>query len=246
MIGKIHSLESFSALDGPGARFTVFMQGCPMRCRYCHNPDTWNEIGGEKWEAEDLASHILRYSKFLRSGGVTVSGGEPMLQRGFVTELFEILKSAGMHTCLDTSGATFDPGDLANVREHEDLLRQTDLVLLDIKHIDAERHKALCGRGNEDILAFARFLDLLGVDVWIRHVLVEGYTDDDESLLRLRDFLDTLSNVKRVEVLPYHDMAKEKYERMGIDYSLKDAAPPTAERVESAERILGAGRFERA
>ncbi len=236
MVGRIHSFESFGTVDGPGIRFVVFMQGCPMRCLYCHNPDTWVGEGGKEYTAEEVAANALRYkSYFSGGGGVTVSGGEPMLQAAFVEELFTVLKKNGIHTALDTSGIMFRAD---NPHAFDGLLAVTDLVLLDIKHIDGARHKELTGRANDGILAFAGYLSEIGKPVWIRHVLVPGYTDDDEYLHRLADFIKTLKNVQRVEVLPYHTMGVSKYERLGKEYPLKGVEPPAKERVLNARAIL--------
>ena len=240
MTGRIHSYESFGTVDGPGIRFVVFLQGCPMRCRYCHNPDTWQAEGGTRAEAEEVAREALKYkSYFAANGGVTVSGGEPLLQLGFVLELFSALKKKGVHTCLDTSGICFAEDD----GRYEELACLTDLVLLDIKHIDDAAHRFLTGRSNAPVLAFAKFLAAHGVRMWVRHVLVPGITDDDDALRRLRAFLDTLPNVDRVEVLPYHTMGVQKYRALEKNYPLEGVQPPSAERVENAKRILRSGRF---
>ncbi|MCD8286747.1 MAG: pyruvate formate lyase-activating protein [Clostridia bacterium] len=240
MLGRIHSFESFGTVDGPGIRFVVFMQGCPMRCAYCHNPDTWNLTGGRLMESGRVAGEAMKYYRYIKNGGVTVTGGEPLLQRAFVAELFEKLHEEGLHTALDTSGITFDYKDKYVIEEHNRVLENTDLVLLDIKHIDNDRHVNLTGKPNDNILAFARYLDMIGKDVWIRHVLVPGLTDKDEYLTRLNDFISTLSNVKKVEVLPYHTMGEAKYEKLGMDYRLKGLQPPSDARVQNARRILGA------
>ncbi len=235
MIGRVHSFESFGTVDGPGIRFVVFLQGCPLRCQYCHNPDTWT-AGGTEYSAAEVANRVLRYKNyFSNGGGVTVSGGEPLLQKEFVKELFTLLKAEGVHTCLDTSGCTFE-------REKADeflpLLNVTDLVLLDIKHIDENEHKKLTGKGNQNALAFAQFLSENGKKIWIRHVLVPEKTDKDEWLYRLKAFIDGLKTVEKVEVLPYHTMGEVKYEKLGYTYPLKGVLPPTKERVENAKRIL--------
>ena len=236
MTGKIHSFESFGTVDGPGIRFVVFVQGCPMRCLYCHNPDTWSAAGGTQYTAEEVASRILKYKNyFTGGGGATVSGGEPLMQAAFVEELFTILKKSGIHTALDTSGALYDA---RNPRAFDSLLAVTDLVLLDIKHIDDGEHIKLTGRSNKNILAFARYLSDLGKPVWIRHVLVPGITDNDEYLHRLKAFLSTLTNVEKVEVLPYHTMGEVKYNKLGINYPLKGVQPPSPERVKNAKEIL--------
>lgn len=235
LTGYIHSFESLGTVDGPGIRFVVFMQGCPMRCRYCHNPDTWQISGGSKYTAEEVALRALKYKSYIKNGGVTVSGGEPLMQTEFVCELFSILKSNGIHTALDTSGIAFSKENSGNFAN---LLNVTDLVLLDIKHIDDTEHRKLTGFGNANVLDFAKFVSDNGTDIWIRHVLVRGITDNDEYLYKLRQFIDTLKTVKKVEVLPYHSMGEVKYEKLGIPYPLKGTTPPSKERVENAVRIL--------
>ena len=238
MVGRIHSFESFGTVDGPGIRFVVFLQGCPLRCQYCHNPDTWR-AGGEEYSAEEVVNRVWKYRNYFgKDGGVTVTGGEPLLQIDFIIELFTLLKEKGLHTCIDTSGITFRADDKACVEKHEKLLAVTDLVLLDIKHIDEEACKKLTGQSNQNTLAFARFLSEKNKPIWIRQVLVPNLTDNDESLQRTREFLDTLGSVERVEVLPYHTMGEVKYEKLGMDYPLKGVQPPTKERVENAKRIL--------
>ncbi|MGN1104082.1 MAG: pyruvate formate-lyase-activating protein [Candidatus Coproplasma sp.] len=236
MTGRIHSFESFGTVDGPGIRFVVFTQGCPMRCKYCHNPDTWAVNGGKEYTAEQVAKNALRYKNyFANGGGVTVSGGEPLLQIGFVKELFSILKANGVHTALDTSGVVYTED---KKEEIDELLRYTDLVLLDIKHINPEEHKALTAWDNKNVLAFAEHLSNISKPVWIRHVLVPGITDNDEYLCDLSAFIKGLKNVERVEVLPYHTMGVVKYEKLGLSYPLEGVQPPTAERVKNAKQIL--------
>ena len=239
MVGRIHSFESFGTVDGPGIRFVVFMQGCPLRCMYCHNPDTWGSADGTEYTAEDVASRVMRYKNYYGDkGGVTASGGEPLLQIDFITELFRLCKAQGVTTCADTTGITFNPDDPESVKKHEKLLEVCDLFLLDIKHIDEDKHKQLTGHSNKRPLAFAKFLSDHGKRIWIRHVLVPGFTDNDESLKALRAFIDTLSSVEKVEVLPYHTMGEVKYEKLGIPYPLKGVQPPVKERVMNAKRIL--------
>lgn len=249
MTGYIHSFESFGTSDGPGIRFVVFLQGCPMRCLYCHNPDTRDffsdgESGGEKnrlgraYEAQRVLEEILKYEKYISSGGVTVSGGEPLMQAEFVAELFALLKEKGIHTALDTSGCAFDPADGAKTKKIEKLLSLTDLILLDIKQIDSAAHKLLTGRGNENILAFARFASSRCNKMWIRHVLVPGYTDFDENLKSIGEFAWSLGTVEKVQILPYHTLGKAKYEKMGLPYPLEGVEPPTEERIKNARRIM--------
>lgn len=238
MEGNIHSFESFGTVDGPGIRYVVFMQGCPMRCKYCHNPDTWQVGAGKKYTAEAVFKEILKYKNYIKSGGVTVSGGEPLLQAEFIAELFRLLKAEGIHTALDTSGVTFDKDNQQSVEKHLSVLRYTDLVLLDIKHIDEDEHKALTGFSNNRTLDFAQFLSENGKKMWIRHVLVPDITDKDEYLQKLKQFISGLKTVERVEVLPYHTMGEVKYEKLGLPYPLKGVQPPAKQRIENARKIL--------
>ncbi len=238
MEGNIHSFESFGTVDGPGIRYVVFMQGCPMRCKYCHNPDTWQVGAGKKYTAEAVFKEILKYKNYIKSGGVTVSGGEPLLQAEFIAELFRLLKAEGIHTALDTSGVTFDKDNPQSVEKHLSVLRYTDLVLLDIKHIDEDEHKALTGFSNKRMLDFAQFLSENGKKMWIRHVLVPDITDKDEYLQKLKQFISGLKTVERVEVLPYHTMGEVKYEKLGLPYPLKGVQPPAKQRIENARKIL--------
>ena len=243
---KVHSLESFGAADGPGVRYVIFLQGCRMRCQFCHNPDTWEEQGGTEYTAEELLSKALRYRNYWGTeGGVTVSGGEPLLQMDFLLEFFTLAKKMGIHTVLDTAGQPF-------TRENpffgtlEKLMEVTDLLLLDIKEMNAERHRRLTGRDNANILDFAHYLSEIGKPVWIRHVLVPERSDFTEDLQSLRAFLDTLTNVERVEVLPYHTLGVFKWENMGIKYPLEGIRPPEAERIVRAEEILGCRKNQKA
>ena len=242
MTGRIHSYESFGTVDGPGIRFVIFFQGCPMRCKYCHNPDTWEGKAGREVTAEEAVREALKYkSYFGAKGGVTATGGEPMLQLPFLTELFSLLKEKGIHTCLDTSAAPFPAEEDADRSAFDELLKVTDLVLLDIKHIDEEAHKALTGRSGAHARAFARYLSERGKPIWIRHVLVPGITDDDGALHRLKAFLDTLKTVEKVEVLPYHTLGIAKYRSLGIAYPLEGVRPPEKERIKNAREILCTG-----
>lgn len=235
MTGRIHSYETMGAVDGPGLRFVLFLQGCGLRCRYCHNPDTWDCGGGKLVTAEAMAEKIAKYRRYFgRRGGMTVSGGEPLLQIDFLCELFDRLKSIGISTAIDTSGAEYDPAD----PRYADLLRLTDLVLLDIKQIDDAVCRKLTGRGNAATLAFAERLSGDGIPMWIRQVLVPGWTDSEETLRATRRWIDSLKTVKRVEVLPYHTLGKAKYEALGIPYPLGDTQVPDAESVKRAEQIL--------
>lgn len=237
-MGRVHSTESFGSVDGPGIRFLIFLQGCPMRCRYCHNPDTWNLLGGEEKTADELLDKAERYRSYWGStGGITVSGGEALMQLDFLLELFTKAHQRGINTCLDTSAQPFTrQGEW--FEKFSRLMAVTDTVLLDIKHIDPEEHKKLTRWDNANILDCARYLSEAGVRVWIRHVLVPGITDDDSYLRRLREFIDGLSNVEKVEVLPYHTLGKFKYETLGLDYTLEGVQPPSKDRIDNAVRIL--------
>ncbi len=240
--GRVHSTESFGSVDGPGVRFVIFLQGCRLRCRYCHNPDTWSVDGGEECTAEGLLESAERYRGYWgREGGITVSGGEPLLQIDFLLDLFRNAKLRGINTCIDTAGQPFsrDEPFLSQFRE---LCLLTDLFIVDIKHIDPQKHIFLTGSGNENILDMLRYLSDIGKPVWIRHVLVPGLTDDDEWLRRTGEFIASLSNVQRVEVLPYHSFGAYKWDKLGIRYSLGNTLPPTADRVENAKKLLDCGR----
>ena len=234
MIGKIHSVESFGTVDGPGIRFVVFMQGCTLKCKYCHNRDTWDTHSGTEISVQELVKQILNYKTYIDNsgGGVTVSGGEPLLQAEFVTELFKNLKSIGIHTVLDTAGSI----PISN--QIKDLLKYTDLVLLDIKHIDNEKCINLTGFSNKNNLEFAKYLSNLKIPVWIRQVLVPGYTDDKFDLQKLKKFLDTLENVEKIELLPYHDLGKFKWKEIGETYELENVLPPNKEDIDKAKNIL--------
>ncbi len=240
MEGKIHSVFSGGTVDGPGIRFVVFTQGCPLRCKYCHNPDSWLSSDGEVRSVQDLTAEIIKYkSYFGQKGGVTVSGGEPLLQIDFVIELLKSVKRYGINTAVDTSGYTFKIDDDNVVKKFEELDKYCDLYLLDIKHIDNEKHKNLTGVSNVNTLSFAKWLSNRNSKVWIRHVLVPGYTDFDEDLQNLAEFIKTLNNVEKIEVLPYHTMGVVKYQNMGVEYPLKDVKAPTKDRVLNAKKILG-------
>ena len=235
MKGIIHSTESFGAADGPGLRYVIFVRGCRMRCRYCHNPDTWSAEGGEEYSADEVLKKALRYRNYWKKdGGITVSGGEPLLQIDFLTELLKKAKAEGVNTVIDTAGNPFTREEPFFSKFNE-LMKYTDLLMLDIKEINPERHKALTGFDNANILDMARYLSEIEKPVWIRHVLVPGHTDFDEDLDALGEFIGSLQNVERVEVLPYHTLGKFKWENLGIKYTLEDVSPPTEERIKNAE-----------
>ena len=236
--GFVHSIESFGSVDGPGIRFLIFLQGCPMRCQFCHNPDSWAVGKGEKWSADELLDKAERFRSYWGDkGGITVSGGEALMQIDFLLELFEKAHQRGINTCLDTSAQMFtQKGQWFEKFEH--LMSVTDTVLLDIKHINDEEHRKLTRHSNKNILACARYLSDIHKPVWIRHVLIPGITDKDEYLEKLHDFLATLTNIERIDVLPYHTMGIYKYEKLGIPYPLQGVEPPTSERIANANAIL--------
>ena len=238
-VGRIHSTESFGAADGPGVRYIIFMQGCDMRCRYCHNPDTWDKSRGTEITAEQALKQALRYrSYWKKGGGITVSGGEPLLQIDFLTELFRLAKAENVSTCIDTAGQPFTREEPFFSKFNE-LMKYTDLLLLDIKEISSERHRNVTGHDNANILDMARYLSDIGKPVWIRHVLVPTLSDFDEDIDGLRKFLDTLKNVERVEILPYHTLGRFKWDELGIKYPLEGVEPPSEERIFNAKKRLG-------
>lgn len=242
-LAYVHSYETFGSVDGPGVRFVLFLQGCKMRCQYCHNPDTWKLGIGEQKSAREILDFALRYRSYWGDeGGITVSGGEPLLQMEFLLEFFKMAKAEGVHTTIDTSGWPFTHKE-PFFSQFEELMRYTDLVMLDLKHIDEVKHRELTKQSNASILDCARYLDEIGKDVWIRHVLVPQHTDDDGALQRLSDFIATLHNVRRVEVLPYHSFGMYKWQELGLKYDLTDINPPTQERVINAEKILKVGSY---
>ncbi len=233
--GNIHSIETCGTVDGPGIRFVVFTQGCPLRCQYCHNPDTWTTEENKKISVDEILQKYDGVKEFLRNGGLTVTGGEPLLQIDFVTSLFKAAKLKNIHTALDTSGILFNKKNTSKIDE---LLKYTDLVLLDIKHIDDVEHKKLTGMSNVNVLDFAKYLSDKNIPVWIRHVVVPQITDNDEYLTRLGQFLSTLKNIQALDVLPYHDMAIPKYENLGIDYPLRGVPPLSKQEAIKARDII--------
>ena len=236
MIGKISSYENFGTVDGPGIRFVLFMGGCPLRCQYCHNPESWFLDRCKEYSVEDIVKLVEKNkSYYMVNGGVTISGGEPLVQLDFLIELCRVLKEKGYNVAIDTSGSLFN---WENVKRFDELVKFVDLFLLDIKQINPNKHKELAGVSNESVLKFARYLDRKGKKVWIRYVLVPDLTDNELDMFRLRDFIDSLGNVDRVEVLPYHNMGIEKYKKLGIDYVLEKTPLPTEESINRAEEIL--------
>lgn len=233
MEGRIHSFESLGAVDGPGIRFVIFMQGCSLKCKYCQNRDTWDLHGGTTYSVEELIEKILRYKNYIiPNGGVTISGGEPLLQTKFLIELFTELKKYNIHTCIDTSGSFDLTSDIKK------LIDLTDLFLLDIKCINDEKAKELTGVSNKKELSFAEYLSSIGKTMWIRQVLVPGITDDEQDLLALKNFISTLKSVEKVEILPYHDLGKFKWKKLGCKYELEGYRTANNEDVKRAKEIL--------
>lgn len=239
MQGRIHSLESFGTVDGPGVRFVVFVQGCPMRCAYCHNPDTWEMNGGTLMEPSYIIEQYERNISFYKGGGITVTGGEPLMQVDFLLDLFTLAKKKNIHTCIDSSGIAYKPnGNPEWLAKLDKLMTLTDLVMLDIKHIDPEKHKELTSQPNDGILAFAKYLSDKQVDMWIRHVVVPGITDDDKYLYQLGYFIGELKNLKALDVLPYHTMGESKYEKLGMEYKLKGVPAMDKEKLLGKKEVI--------
>lgn len=235
--GRVHSFETFGTVDGPGIRFIVFLKGCPLRCKYCHNRDAWSAEGAKLYTAEEIIFEIQKYRNFIDSsnGGVTVSGGEPLIQPQFLKELFQKCKELGIHTAVDTSG-------YVNVDDVKEVLDYTDLVLLDLKQANAQKHLELTGVENNKIKLFTQYLSEINKPVWLRYVLVPGYTDDEEDLMAAYDFIKNFKNIEKIEVLPYHTMGKTKWEKLNEEYPLEGVRSPTNEEVERAKSILTHGK----
>lgn len=231
---KVHSMESFGTVDGPGIRFVLFLQGCNLQCKYCHNRDTWNINKGTYKSVEEIVEKIKKYKNYIMpsGGGVTVTGGEPLLQVNFLVEFFKKLKNENIHTCIDTSGM------VEITEEVKEVLKYTDLVLLDIKHIDDEKCKDLTGASNKKELEFARYLSDNNKKMWIRQVLVPGYTDDEKDLIKLKDFISSLNTVEKVQILPYHSMGKYKWAKLKMKYYLDDIREANQDDVDRAKLIL--------
>lgn len=231
---KVHSFESFGAVDGPGIRFVIFLQGCHLECKYCHNRDTWDINSGKYESLDEIFTKVIRYKNYIcPNGGVTVTGGEPLLQVKFLVELFKKLKEENIHTCIDTSGMVTITDDI------KELLSYTDLVLLDIKHIDDNKCRDLVGKSNKLELEFAKYLSDNNIKMWIRQVIVPGYTDNKEDLLKLKDFIDSLKTVEKVELLPYHNIGEFKWKKLGLKYPLEGIRQATNEDIKKAKEILG-------
>lgn len=231
---KVHSIESFGTVDGPGIRFVIFLQGCHLQCKYCHNRDTWDINSGIYKSLDELFEKIIRYKNYIcPRGGVTITGGEPLLQAKFIYELFVKLKKEGIHTCIDTSGMVSLTNDIKKV------LELTDLVLLDIKHINNDKCKELVGKSNKQELDFARYLSDNNIPIWIRQVIIPGITDNEEDLLELKNFVESLNSVEKIELLPYHDLGKFKWKKLGFDYPLEGIRTATDEDIKKVKGVLG-------
>ncbi len=235
--GRVHSFETFGTVDGPGIRFIVFLKGCPLRCKYCHNRDTWSQEGAKLYSPDEIINEVNKYRTFIDSskGGITVSGGEPLIQPEFVKALFERCREQGIHTAVDTSG-------YVNLDEQVlEVLKHTDLVLLDLKQANAQKHKELTGVENDRIKRFTNYLGEIGKPVWIRYVLVPGYTDAEEDLMAAYEYLKGFKNIEKIEVLPYHTLGKEKWEKLCVEYPLEGVRTPTDEEVRKAKNIISTG-----
>jgi pyruvate formate lyase activating enzyme len=239
MIGNIHSIETLGTVDGPGIRYIVFTQGCLLRCQFCHNADTWEINSGKQMSVSEIINDLRTYLPFIQpsGGGITVSGGEPLLQLPFLIALFKECKKLGIHTTIDSSGGCYSTSPLFQ-EQLKELMNYTDLILLDIKHINRKKHIKLTGLPNDHILDFAHYLSERNIPVWIRHVLVPGVTDDPEDLAEMGEFIGTLSNVRKVEILPYHMLGVYKWEALGLKYPLEGVMPPSEEAVEKAYKLI--------
>ncbi len=236
--GLIHSIETFGTVDGPGVRYVVFLKGCPLRCAYCHNPDTWDNAGAREMSPQEIMDGFLKNRAFYKNGGITVTGGEPLVQIDFLTELFKMAKEENIHTCIDTSGITFNANDECYLKKLDTLMEYTDLVMLDIKHIDEKKHITITGKSNKNVLEFAKHTEKKGVSLWVRHVVVPNLTDNYDDLYNLGKFIRTLKNVKALDVLPYHTMGVKKYKEIGIPYKLEGTPPLSTEEAVKAREII--------
>ena len=236
MKGNIHSIETFGTVDGPGIRYVIFLQGCPIRCAYCHNPDTWMVGAGEEKSTDELLEDVLKYTRYIE--GITVSGGEPLLQIDFLIELFEKVKARGLTTCIDTAGSVFDKNNLALVDKIDKLLTLCDSVMLDIQHIDSKQHKELTGISNDRVLDFAKFVDSRSIEMWLRYVLVPTINDSEDIVARWKEFANGLKSVSKIEVLPYHKLGIDKYKKLGVDYRLENIPEPTKELIDKVRKEL--------
>lgn len=241
-VGYIHSRETFGTVDGPGIRYVLFLQGCPMRCLYCHNPDTWASFGGEEKTVKEILDDYETYKPFLKDGGITLSGGEATVQMDFVLDLFEACKERNIHTCLDTCGILFDRENPETLAKYEKLMEVTDLVMLDIKHVNPRQHKVLTGHSNEKIIDFLDFMDEHNMNIWIRHVVVPRITYNKEFLFQTGELLGKYDNITAIDVLPYHTMGVDKYKELGFKYPLEGVEALTNEEAKTAKQIILMGR----
>lgn len=237
--GRIHSFESFGTVDGPGIRFVVFMQGCEFRCKFCHNPDTWDKKSGKEYTAKEVIKEIMKYSVYYKNsnGGITVSGGEPLLQIDFILQLFKLAKEQGIHTAIDTAG-DIDITDKKNKNKIDMLLETTDLILLDMKEMDEEKHIKLTGKSNKNTIGFAKYLEKNHVPTVIRYVYIKGINDSDETLNKLKKIKQDYKNVTEVDILGYHKMGEYKWKEMGLKNELKDVMPPTKDEVDKLKKWI--------
>lgn len=229
-IGYIHSVETMGLVDGPGIRVVIFMQGCPLRCLFCHNPDTWNKKSDKLMTSKEIVDEIRKYRPYIEmGGGVTFSGGEPLFQSEFLLEMLKMCKKSGIHTCIDTSGTGYDKKYL------DDILKYTDLVLLDIKAIEEESYKKMTGKTIEE---FEFFISRLNNKVWIRQVIVPGINDTEEYILKLKEYIKKIKNIEKIELLPYHALGKEKYKKLNLKYRLEDTEPMDKDRCKELEKLI--------
>lgn len=237
-LANVHSIETFGSVDGPGLRYILFLKGCRLRCAFCHNADTWDMDSTDKRSVDEILDHAERYRSYWGSeGGITVSGGEPLLQIDFLLELFKEAKQRNINTCIDTAGEPFTY-EKEWFTKFEELMKYTDILLVDIKHIIPEKHIRLTGKSNENIIGMYKYLDSINKPIWIRQVLVPGWTDDINDLKKTREFIETLHNVKKIEILPYHNMGAYKWEKLGLKYPLEGVEGPSKESIETAEKVL--------
>ncbi|MFV3014021.1 pyruvate formate-lyase-activating protein [Clostridium botulinum] len=230
-MGKIHSIETMGLVDGPGIRVVVFFQGCQLRCVYCHNPDTWDFNAGIEISSDEVLKKVLRYKPYFKQvGGITCSGGEPLMQPEFLLEILKKCKNQGIHTALDTSGV--------GIGNYEEILQYVDLVILDIKHIEEEKYISICGKSMEEFNKFKHVVNKLNKKLWIRHVIVPGINDTEEHIYKFKDYINTFNNLEKVELLPYHTLGVSKYENMGIEYKLKNISPLGKDKLEKLKKII--------
>jgi pyruvate formate lyase activating enzyme len=242
--GYIHSIETCGTVDGPGLRYVIFLQGCPMRCLYCHNPDTWNfgnEDNSRVMTVTDILNDYNKYSHFFKNGGITITGGEPLLQIDFVIELFTAAKKHSIHTCLDTSGITFNKSNKDKLKLFDQLIEVTDLFLVDIKHINNEEHIKLTDKSNKNVLNFMTYLSDNNKPIWVRHVIVPGLTLNEKYLYELGYYLGPFKNMKALDIIPYHNMAINKYKQMNLRYTLLDTPVPSTEEMTQAKKSIMKG-----